>query len=80
MSDLDFYQQCWDATVKAVLDVGGSIGHHHGIGINRAHWMPREWGKAFETLKSIKKLLDPNNIFNPGKIFEPAWKEQRGES
>lgn len=78
-TDFDFYKECWDATVKTVEDLGGSFGHHHGVGINRSHWMKKEWGQAFETLKQIKKLLDPNNILNPGKIYEPTWEEQRGE-
>ncbi|MFO8018861.1 MAG: FAD-binding oxidoreductase [Promethearchaeia archaeon] len=78
-SGFDFYKECWDATVEAVEDVGGSFGHHHGVGINRSHWMHKEWGKGFETLKKFKKLLDPKNILNPGKIYEPTWEEQRGD-
>ena len=76
-SDLEFYQNCWNSTIKAVLDSGGSIGHHHGVGMNRARWMTEEWGKSMKTMKEIKKLLDPNNILNPGKIYVDAWK--RGE-
>ncbi|MFX1298633.1 MAG: FAD-binding oxidoreductase [Promethearchaeota archaeon] len=77
-SELEFYQECWDTTIKAVLDAGGSIAHHHGIGINRSHWMQDEWGEALNTLKDIKKMLDPNNILNPGKIYVSTWK--RGEN
>ncbi|MFW9824912.1 MAG: FAD-binding oxidoreductase [Candidatus Thorarchaeota archaeon] len=73
-SDLEFYQKCWNTTIKAVLDAGGSIAHHHGIGINRSHWMDEEWGTAMNTLRQIKKVLDPNNILNPGKIYVNAWK------
>ncbi|MHA1293796.1 MAG: FAD-binding oxidoreductase [Promethearchaeota archaeon] len=79
-SDFEFYKECWDATIKAVLEVGGSIGHHHGIGINRSHWMQKEWGTSYETLKAIKKTLDPNNILNPGKIFENLWKIEGGDN
>ena len=79
LTDLEFYQEVWDTVVKTVEDCGGSFGHHHGVGINRSKWMPIEWGKSFDTLKSIKKLLDPNNILNPGKIYESPWKE-RGEN
>ena len=74
ISDLEFYQKCWDTVIKAVLDSGGSIAHHHGIGINRSHWMEREWGEAMKVMKAFKKLLDPNNILNPGKIYEPTWR------
>jgi alkyldihydroxyacetonephosphate synthase len=72
-SNFEFYQTCWDTTIKAVLDAGGSIAHHHGIGINRSHWMNEEWGKAMNTLRQIKKILDPNNILNPGKIYVDTW-------
>ena len=77
-TDLEFYQECWDTTIKAVIEGGGSIAHHHGIGINRSHWMDKELGNAMHTLRQIKKLLDPNNILNPGKIYVDTWK--RGEN
>lgn len=73
-TNFDFFQKVWNTTMKAVLESGGSIAHHHGIGINRSQWMEKEWGKSFEILKEIKKIIDPNNIFNPGKVFENTWK------
>ncbi|MFX1567811.1 MAG: FAD-binding oxidoreductase [Promethearchaeota archaeon] len=73
-TDLEYYQKCWDTIIKAVLEAGGSIAHHHGIGINRSHWMESEWGDSFKTLRRIKNLLDPNNILNPGKIYTNTWK------
>ena len=79
ISDFEYYKEVWDTIVKTVEDAGGSFGHHHGVGINRSKWMSAEWGKSFESLKSIKKLLDPNNILNPGKVFESAW-EKGGEN
>ena len=72
-TNFDFYQKVWNTTMKAVLESGGSIAHHHGIGINRSNWMEKEWGKSFKILKEIKKIIDPNNIFNPGKVFENTW-------
>ncbi|UCC19785.1 MAG: FAD-binding oxidoreductase [Promethearchaeota archaeon] len=73
-TDFEYYQKCWNTVIKATLDAGGSIAHHHGIGINRSHWMEGEWGDGLNTLKEIKKLLDPNNILNPGKIYIDTWK------
>jgi alkyldihydroxyacetonephosphate synthase len=73
-TDLGYYQECWNTIIKAVVDSGGSIAHHHGIGINRSHWMESEWGNSMDTLKDIKKMLDPKNILNPGKIYENTWK------
>jgi alkyldihydroxyacetonephosphate synthase len=74
-SDLKFYQQCWDTLMNAVIDAGGLISHHHGIGIYRSNWMEKEWGNSIEVMKNFKKLLDPNNILNPGKVYEKTWKK-----
>ncbi len=73
-TSFEFYQKIWNETMKEVLACGGSIAHHHGIGINRSHWMDEEWGKSMEVMREFKRILDPNNIFNPGKVFEKIWK------
>jgi alkyldihydroxyacetonephosphate synthase len=69
-TDWDYYRAVWDACIKSVVENGGSISHHHGIGINRGKWMEKEWGSMFPLLKKLKKCLDPNNILNPGKLYE----------
>ena len=73
-TNFEFYQEVWNTTMKTVLESGGSIAHHHGIGINRSNWMDEEWGKGKDILSDIKKILDPNNIFNPGKVYGKIWK------
>ena len=74
-TNFDFYQKVWNTTMEAVVASGGSIAHHHGIGINRAGWMGVEWGKSVKIMKEFKKILDPRNILNPGKVYEKIWKE-----
>jgi alkyldihydroxyacetonephosphate synthase len=64
----DFYKSVWNAAMRGCIDAGGSISHHHGIGLMRAPWLKEELGQSFETLKKLKKTLDPNNIMNPGKM------------
>ena len=73
-TNFDLYKDVWNKTMKAVIEAGGSIAHHHGIGINRSNWMDAEWGKSMEVLRKFKKVLDPNNILNPGKVFESPWR------
>jgi alkyldihydroxyacetonephosphate synthase len=73
-SNFEFYQDVWNTTMKAVISSGGSIAHHHGIGINRSYWMDAEWGKSMEILRMLKRIIDPNNICNPGKVYESTWK------
>ena len=56
---------------RMVLDMGGSISGEHGIGTAKARFLRWEVGERETALmRSIKRLLDPNGILNPGKIFE----------
>jgi len=64
----EFFTAVWDNAMKTCLDAGGTISHHHGVGLVRAKWLKEELGEAFNLLKRIKKALDPNNIMNPGKM------------
>jgi len=64
----DLYRNVWDAAMNACTRVGGTISHHHGIGMLKAAYMEDEYGNAMDLLRAIKKTLDPNNIMNPGKL------------
>lgn len=63
-----FYRAVWDAGTRAVLACGGSLSHHHGVGINRARYMSEAHGPAMATLQAIKDALDPKGILNPAKL------------
>ena len=55
---------------RHVLALGGSISGEHGIGTAKAKFLSWEVGeKEIALMRGIKRLLDPNNILNPGKIF-----------
>ncbi len=67
-----YYLAAWDAGTRAVLENGGALSHHHGVGINRARFVADALGPAFDTLVTIKQALDPNGILNPGKLGLPS--------
>jgi alkyldihydroxyacetonephosphate synthase len=67
-----YYRAMWDAGQRAALESGGSLSHHHGIGLNRARFMAEALGGAFDVLATIKRSLDPNGILNPGKLGLPS--------
>jgi alkyldihydroxyacetonephosphate synthase len=68
------YVALWDAGQRAVLAGGGNLSHHHGVGINRARFVPEALGSAWPVLQAIKSTLDPSGILNPGKLgFESAF-------
>jgi D-lactate dehydrogenase len=52
------------------VDFQGSLKGEHGTGRNMAPYVPLEWGQdAFDVMRRIKTLLDPENILNPGVII-----------
>lgn len=62
------HDRIWEDGVLAVLEAGGVINDHHGVGLKLAPYMPRQHGAAFETLRRLKSCLDPNDVMNPGKL------------
>ena len=69
----------WHATLPEILtdlyrltnDLGGTISGEHGIGHKRRKYMPLVCSPAhIDMMRAIKRALDPNNILNPGKIFD----------
>ena len=54
---------------QLAIDLGGTLTGEHGIGLSKAPFMGLEHDPvAMEVMRSIKKMLDPNNILNPGKM------------
>jgi len=69
----------WESKYRLILrdlyeiaqDLGGTISGEHGIGHKRKAFLPQVLGKPeIDAMKQIKRALDPNNILNPGKIFD----------
>lgn len=55
--------------VEYALSLGGTCTGEHGVGVGKAKYQQLEHGLAYNLMKEIKRVLDPNNIMNPGKIF-----------
>jgi alkyldihydroxyacetonephosphate synthase len=66
--DLKSYRDLWGEAMEGCLKAGGTISHHHGIGLLKAEWLPRELGGSMNFFREIKKRLDPKGIMNPGKM------------
>ncbi len=65
------YRNLMEQIVKLVIDkYDGSLKAEHGTGRNMAPFVRHEWGdEAYEIMRAIKRLFDPNNLLNPGVIF-----------
>ena len=55
--------------VRRALDMDGTCTGEHGIGLGKQDWLVEELGDAVDMMRTIKRALDPKNLFNPGKIF-----------
>jgi len=62
------YDACWQSALSAACDAGATLSHHHGIGLHKQSFLPREHGEGMAQLRALKRAFDPHGILNPGKL------------
>ncbi|MDP3930416.1 MAG: FAD-linked oxidase C-terminal domain-containing protein [Bacteroidota bacterium] len=74
----DLSEEFWNHTLDAAIieiftlckKLGGTISGEHGIGLVQQKFMPVVMPAAnLELMKAIKLAFDPNQILNPGKVY-----------
>lgn len=74
MSIDDFVKSCRgadDLLYGLIQDFQGSISAEHGVGLTKRSFLGKaRSSEEIEILKSIKRVFDPDNIINPGKLFQ----------
>ncbi|HVK75928.1 MAG TPA: FAD-binding oxidoreductase [Kofleriaceae bacterium] len=75
--DERLYDAIWRDGLEAATRVGGTISHHHGVGLLKSPYMHGEHREAMAILASLKRALDPDDIMNPGKLGLVASREGR---
>ncbi len=53
---------------ERAIRLGGTCTGEHGVGVGKRRYMAQEHGQAWGVMRQIKQALDPENLFNPGKI------------
>jgi alkyldihydroxyacetonephosphate synthase len=71
--ELEQWRAVKRAAARAILAGGGTITHHHGVGLDHAPFMREEVGEVgLGALAALKRELDPAGIMNPGKLLAGA--------
>ncbi|MDR6844953.1 FAD-binding and (Fe-S)-binding domain-containing protein [Flavobacterium granuli] len=70
-AEVDRYEKLMSELAVLVVDrFNGSLKAEHGTGRNMAPFVEKEWGPtAYEIMKRIKNIFDPNNKINPDVII-----------
>jgi alkyldihydroxyacetonephosphate synthase len=69
-AEIEQWQDVKRAACDAIVAGGGTITHHHAVGVDHAPWMGAEIGRdGLELLRAGKQQLDPAGVMNPGKLL-----------
>lgn len=66
--DVKKMQAIADELYQHVLDVKGTVSGEHGDGLSRSWFVRQQFGPLYETFREVKRIFDPQNILNPGKV------------
>ncbi len=56
---------------EAALELGGTLSGEHGVGVLKRPYLEKALGSiSLDVQRNIKRALDPQNILNPGKMFQ----------
>ena len=81
--ELEEYYRYKRLITETFVTHGGTLSHHHAVGIEHLHWMAREvTPTGVRALEGLKAALDPKGIMNPGKLIParpPGATRERAE-
>jgi glycolate oxidase len=56
---------------EAAIALGGTITGEHGVGVYKKPLLEKMVGSpSIQMMRTLKRMMDPNNVLNPGKIFD----------
>ena len=70
-SEIDRYDRFLKEVVDLVINkYDGTLKAEHGTGRNMSPFVETEWGgEAYQIMKTLKQVIDPQNLLNPGVII-----------
>ncbi len=77
--EVEQWERAKVAATDAIMQHGGALSHHHGIGSEHLPWMEKYIGsEGMHVLASLKAALDPTGVMNPGKLLPRSQGASRG--
>ncbi len=70
--DVQRMQRLAEDLYEEVFSVGGTISGEQACGLSRTPFVRRQYGELYEVFREVKRIFDPENIFNPGKVVGDA--------
>jgi alkyldihydroxyacetonephosphate synthase len=68
--ELEHYYEYKRLITDRIVSLGGTLSHHHAVGIEHLPWVGEELSPAgLQALRALKSSLDPRRILNPGKLL-----------
>ncbi|HEY6005391.1 MAG TPA: FAD-linked oxidase C-terminal domain-containing protein, partial [Anaeromyxobacter sp.] len=66
------------AATRAIVEGGGTLSHHHGVGSWHAPWLEREIGpQGVRLVRAAAAALDPAGVMNPQVLLDPVDRLER---
>ncbi len=66
----EWLRQAVEQIFRTVLNLGGTLSGEHGIGNTKSQYLSWEIPPVeLKLMREVKRLFDPLNIMNPGKMF-----------
>ena len=66
---LEMAKQMNKRLVRRALAMEGTCTGEHGVGLGKQGSLVEELGEAVDVMRDIKRLFDPENLMNPGKLI-----------
>jgi FAD/FMN-containing dehydrogenase len=69
-NDLERIEHVVEATLRRVIEMGGTVSAEHGIGKIKRRWLPLQATPAqLRVMRAVKRELDPDGLLAPGNIL-----------
>jgi glycolate oxidase len=64
-------EEAFKEIFEEAVRLGGTISGEHGVGVAKKSFLPRFAGDAqMRVMREFRRVIDPNGILNPGKMFD----------